>query len=410
VIGFSPSDEQQLIVRTLTEFASAELRAHARAHERARSVSEELQRAHHQLGATLIELPEEAGGAGLGAVTAALAREALAVGDVAAAIELDGPGAAALALLELGGGDQARRWLAPFAAADGHRHRAALAFSEASPPPPGRLFGTRAVPDGGDYLISGEKAFVVGAPLADLVVVVCELAEHGDAGPLVPAAFVLTAPAWQAGPRLTTLGLDAVAAGSLRFDRARVPASARLPLSPSPEVALTRLWTRLALAQAARAVGLAQASATAALAYAQERTAFGRPVAHFQAMAFLLADISTELDAARLMTWRAAALLDAGRTAPAELLAAASMASAQATRAAEWITERGVQVLGGAGYLQDHLQEKWMRDAKMLALMGPSREDAYRLIGAVELGPEVQEVQWEPAVPLPGPELQPLFT
>jgi alkylation response protein AidB-like acyl-CoA dehydrogenase len=143
-------------------------------------------------------------------------------------------------------------------------------------------------------------------------------------------------------------------------------------------------------------VGLARAAYEFALAYAQERKAFGKPIAHFQALAFMLADMAMDVDSARWMVWRAAADLEKG--ACASTMAAAVHANEAAFR----VADNAVQLLGGAGYIRDYPVEKWMRDTKTLALFGPSSEHAQLALSSAELGHDVGSR-------LPPSALQPFF-
>jgi acyl-CoA dehydrogenase len=165
-----------------------------------------------------------------------------------------------------------------------------------------------------------------------------------------------------------------------------------------------------ALLVAARAVGLARAAFEATRSYCEERKAFGKPVGHFQAVAFTLADRAMEVDAARAMVWRAAWLWDEVaraaegqgdvRTALLHTAWAASYAQESAMRAGD----DAVQLHGGSGFMRDYPVEKWMRDAKQLQLCGMTAEQADQLATAAALGTTI-----DPAIVLPGPESQNVF-
>ncbi len=156
---------------------------------------------------------------------------------------------------------------------------------------------------------------------------------------------------------------------------------------------MRRYFDSLSVVTAARAVGLAGAAFEYARSYAEERIAFGKPIGHFQAVAFLVADMATAVDAARWLLWKAAWTVDQKQPATGELAAA----QAQALEAAFFCANSAVQVLGGAGYVQDHPVEKWMRDAKVLSLYGQHAQAAHAALLAAELGQ-----------PLDAPELFPL--
>jgi acyl-CoA dehydrogenase len=163
---------------------------------------------------------------------------------------------------------------------------------------------------------------------------------------------------------------------------------------------MRRMFARMSLMTSARQVGLARASYEHALAFTQDRVAFGKPVAHFQAVAFTLAEMHMDVESARLMVWRAAVAFDGGGE-----LEAAGAALDHANEAAWRVADNGVQLLGGAGYIQDHPVEKWMRDTKALALMAQTSEGARLPIAAVAAG---QPGAFGPG--LPSPWIQPVVT
>jgi alkylation response protein AidB-like acyl-CoA dehydrogenase len=157
------------------------------------------------------------------------------------------------------------------------------------------------------------------------------------------------------------------------------------------------MFLRGSLMNAARQVGLARASYEFALEYTQERKAFGKPVAHFQSIAFTLAEMAMDVDAARWMVWRAAVDLEKGRAG--SLLEAVTHANDCAWR----VADNGVQLLGGAGFVQDYPVEKWMRDTKALALYGPPSEITLLAAAGAELGHPI-------GTGLPSTSFQPFLT
>jgi acyl-CoA dehydrogenase len=160
-----------------------------------------------------------------------------------------------------------------------------------------------------------------------------------------------------------------------------------------------RLFGRMVLTCAARQVGLARAAYEYALAYTQERQAFGKPVAHFQAIAFTLAEMHMDVEAARWMVWRAAPQSGGEKGALREI----AMAGAHANEAAWRVADNAVQLLGGAGFVQDYPVEKWLRDTKALALTAPTEQLSQLQVASVELGHPVD-------APWPTNAIQPIFT
>jgi alkylation response protein AidB-like acyl-CoA dehydrogenase len=164
--------------------------------------------------------------------------------------------------------------------------------------------------------------------------------------------------------RVQPCGLEAAGACELRLN------GAPIALRIVDAAALERARARMLLHVAALLVGVARAACAYATRYAAERTAFGRPIAHHQALAFLLVDMATAVDAARMAVWRAAAAIDCG----AELAWAGTSAFAEAAEQALFVTPSAVQVLGGHGFMKDHPVEKYMRDARTLAQLGGGRD------------------------------------
>jgi alkylation response protein AidB-like acyl-CoA dehydrogenase len=335
MLSFQPEEEERLAVESARSFAKDRLRPALRKHE-AEGVPLEVRREFHALGLCGVDLPADLGFAGGSMMLRAMVEEAVAFGDPGAAFALDGPGAAGWAIAVWGSAEQQRRFLAPLA--EDAALRCALAWPCDGEPRvearEGKLFGTH--------------RGVLAGHAADRVV--C-LAKDG--------AYVVERGEFRAEREVQPLGLAEVGVADLVFDGARAE---RL----SSEAAGDELLRRYQIVAAARAVGLSSAAFEHARKYAAERQAFGKPVAHFQAVAFMLADMATELDAARLMVWRAANALD-GKTADAP--AHVARAADHAREMAAFVTSSAVQVLGGAGYVQDHPVEKWMRDARALAVV-----------------------------------------
>jgi alkylation response protein AidB-like acyl-CoA dehydrogenase len=277
-----------------------------------------------------MDLPPELGFAGVSLTTRALAEEELAAGDLGACVALDAPGLAGEVIRAGGSPEQRKRWLSPFAG-DPLR-RAAMKLDDAV------LGGARA-----QLLVAGDRVHESGfSGVEDRYVL--GIAE------LPPAKVTVSGPGEQ-------LASDGVRAAIFRY----------------------------AGVNAARAVGCARAAFEHARRYAEERTAFGKPIGHFQAIAFLLADMAMEIDGARLLNWRACRALDRAADDAERLLA---QSAAQARDMLAFVTSNAVQILGGAGFVQDHPVEKWMRDARVLAAYGLTADAAraFAASGEFEIG------------------------
>jgi alkylation response protein AidB-like acyl-CoA dehydrogenase len=348
MIDFSPSEEQQLIVETVRQFAVNEVRPRARECDESGSIPDSLLAQAHELGLVANALPESHGGGGeRSAVTGALIAEELAWGDAAIALAILSPGLCGLPLADHGSDAQQASVISRLTGAS--FVPGSLAIVEPRFGNDAFAPKTTAVAEGGEYRLSGEKCFVPWLPGGEHVVVTAQL----DG---VARAFVVERGAsGLAAEREQNMGLQGLESVELRLDGVRVPGDALLA-----EGALRDLVIRGRVALAIVAVGIARASFEVARDYAKERHAFGVPIASKQAIAFKLADMSIEIDGARLLAWEAAARLDAGQDALRE----ATLAWQQASRTALQVADGAVQVLGGHGYIRDYLPEMHLRNAR----------------------------------------------
>ncbi len=404
MIDFEPTEEQRLMQGSVADLAKSALYPRTREMERLREVPEDTRRLAHEMGLGLACVPEAAGGAGLGMTTSVMIEEELGAADAGAAFGLPGPGALATAVVELGSIDQASRALADFAGDDGHSRFGAVAWSEPAPCRERAGFVTVAEPCDGGYVITGKKAFVTNAHRAHRFVVLAQVdASQGWAG---IGAFLVEkgAEGLSIGARHDTLGLDAADFGAIELTRVRVDEAARLVPEGDFTRALLRFFAKRALVVAARAVGLARFAYEIAREYAETRTAFGKPIGHFQAVAFTLADRLMDVDSSRWLVWKAASLWDAGEKEDHALVATAR-AAATAFEAAMRTADDCVSLHGGSGFIRDLIAEKLMRDAKQLALTAPTAEQLDQLAAAIEVGAPL-----DPAVVLPTPDAQAIFT
>ena len=354
MIGFEPSDEQQLVVETVRQFAENEIRPGARGWNESRQLPASLLAHAHALGLVASGIAEAHGGGGArSAVTGALIAEELAWGDLGAALAILSPSLVALPVQDHGTPEQQREWLPRFTAAGFVPGSLALVEPrfEDDPFHP----ATTARRSGNRYLLSGQKCFV---PWLDATPVVLVIANEGDR----PAGFLVPrdAEGLAASPE-RNMGLDSLPTAELSLRDVEVPVSARLGGAAGDGAAAIVHRGRVGLA--AMAVGVARAAFEIARDYAREREAFGAPIATKQAIAFKLADMAIEIDGARLLVWEAAWNLDAGHDAGR----LAVLAYRQAARVALDVTDGAVQVLGGHGYIRDHLPELHLRNARGFA-------------------------------------------
>ncbi|MEJ7735069.1 MAG: acyl-CoA dehydrogenase family protein [Polyangiaceae bacterium] len=427
MISFEPTEDQVLMRDSVASFAKTTLLPRVRETEKLRAVPDDVRQLAHEMGLGLVAVPEACGGQGLGLTTSVLLEEELGAADAAAPFGFPGPHAFAHAVLELGSEEQASAELTDFSAADAHARFGAVAWSEAKPHPTRAGFTTVARTTASGFEITGKKSFVINAGLADRFVVFAQVDEaagwHGIGAFLVRRdAAGLTI-----GARHDTLGLDAAWFGEIDLAAVQVPAAARLTAPRDGEGgtdvdrfvrATARFFARQALVVAARAVGLSRYAWELAREHCETRVAFGKPIGHFQAVAFTLSDRLMDVDSARWLVWRAAQAWDslggdgapaagssARKKAEAHALKASAQAAAHALEAAMRCGDDCVGLHGGSGFIRDLVAEKLMRDAKQLALVCPTAEQLDQLATAVELG-----VPLDPALVLPTPDAQAIFT
>jgi hypothetical protein len=346
VIDFQPDDEQQLIVETVREFAAAELRPRAREAEEAGKLPADLLERAHALGLVASALPESHGGGGQrSALTGALVAEQLAWGDLALALAILSPGLVALPLAEFGTPEQQAELLPAFAGPS--FVPGALAWVEPRFDSDVYRPATSARRAGSGWRLDGAKCLV---PWLDGLATLGVVARDGEAVQLF--LLPVDAPGLRALPA-SYMGLRALPLVELQLEGVSVPESARVAAD------LRRIAAQGRVALAALAVGVARAAFELARDYAKQRETFGAPIATRQSIAFMLADMATEIDGLRLLTWEAAWQLDRGLDATR----AAALAVSQARRVGLQCADGAVQIFGGHGYTREYLPELLLRNA-----------------------------------------------
>jgi alkylation response protein AidB-like acyl-CoA dehydrogenase len=357
MFGFEPSEEQKTLVESVRRFAARKLRAHARDADERSELPPDLTAAGSELALLPASLPEAYGGFGeRSALTGALFAEELAWGDLSAALALLAPGLVALPVLLAGTEAQKRDILPPFCA-EGYVPGAAALLEPRHDFDPWRL-QTRARRMGDGFVLDGVKCNVPCAASAQWTLVYAALDGTTQ-------AFLVKrgTPGLAVGGREANMGLRALPLYEVTLRECRVPGAMRLGGEAGADPAPLIDSFRVALG--ALAVGQARAAYEYALDYAKSRVAFGEAIAQRQAIAFMLAEMATDIEAARLMVWEAAWTVDAGRPATREACLAKTFADDMVLQ----VTDRAVQVLGGHGYIRDHPVEMWLRNGRGFAVM-----------------------------------------
>lgn len=356
----TPDDDQRLILETVREFAAEVVRPAAADADTAAAPPADLLTRAAELGITSINVPENLDGAAAGrsAVTNALVYEALSHGDLGLALPIIAPSGVAIALTNWGTDEQQKTYLPAYAGENVPASSVAVAEPRALFDP--FALHTTAVRAPGGYVLDGVKSLVPVAGSSELFVVAAELDGR-------PALFIVEASA--SGVTTTSdpsMGLRGAAIGRLHLDRVSVPASALLgsddPTERRQQYAEAIRSARLGWS--ALAVGTCQAVLDYVIPYVNEREAFGEPISNRQAVAFMVADIATELEGMRLVTWRGAARVDQGMSYAREAALARKLATDKGMR----IGLDGVQLLGGHGFVKEHPVERWYRNLRAVGV------------------------------------------
>jgi len=239
---------------------------------------------------------------------------------------------------------------------------------------------TSAVKDGNEWVLNGTKNFITNASYADISVVIAVTDKNDQKRGISAFAIEMDRKGIRPGKKENKLGMRASDTAELVMEDCRVPASNILGNIGDGFVDALRVLDGGRISIGALAVGIARGAYEAARDYAKQRNAFGRPIADFQAIQFMLADMATEIDAARLLCYRAAVLKDNGQ----RVTQASAMAKLYASEVAVRCTEKGVQIFGGYGFIKDFPAEKYYRDVK-LCTIGEGTSEIQRMVIARQL-------------------------
>jgi acyl-CoA dehydrogenase len=362
-VSFALTDEQKELRRLAHEFAEREIRPNEAEHDAEMRHPAELVAHAHELGLMNLHVPAEYGGLGLSAFDGMLVGEEINWGctGIGTSILANGLGAAPVILF--GSPEQKAQWLTPLAEAP---ILCSFALSEPGAGSDVAALRSTAVREGDEYVLNGSKTFITNAGHAEWSVVFAKTdparGHRGISAFIVPMGL----PGVTIEKHLEKMGQRATDTSAFALHDVRVPAEYRLGAEGDGfKIAMATLdFTRPGTAIGA--VAVAQAAYEHALAYARERVTFDLPIAMHQAIGFMVADMATEIQAARLLCWQAAWMLDQGMGREATL--SSSFAKRFAADTAMKVTTDAVQVLGGYGYIKEYPVEKLMRDAKLFQI------------------------------------------
>ena len=356
VFDLTLTDSQQLMRDTMQRFAKERLRPNALRADEDSSPPEGLLDEAHALGLSMLAVPEALGGAGeqRSPITNVIVAEDLARGDMSLALAALAPVSVVHAIVDYGTAEQQGQYLPVFA--QDAFYPAAIALLESRPLFDPHRLATRASLNGSGYIITGEKALVPLAEDAELFLVFADVAGK-------PEAFLID----KATPGLTveadaTMGLRAAKLGRLRLENVHVPVSQKLGGEQGSDA--ERLIDLARIAWGALSVGACDALLEYVKTYCRERVAFGEPIVYRQSVSFAIANIALELDAMRLMVYRAASRAERGKSFRRE----AALARIQCAEKAMQIGTEGVQLLGGHGFIKEHPVELWYRQLRAVGI------------------------------------------
>jgi alkylation response protein AidB-like acyl-CoA dehydrogenase len=374
-VDFQLTEEQQMFRDMVHDFAEKELKPRARHTDEAAEFNAEAVKKMGPLGLLGLNVPEEYGGAGVDPISAALALEQIGWGCGSTGLAVaahNGLGCAPIALF--GSEEQKNKWLPILATGKGRLGALALTEPGAGSDLAGgvRVFAERR---GDEWIINGEKMWCTNASIAETIITLCRTNKSGGSKSLSMIIVPTDIPGLAIGPAEKKMGVKGSPTHAVKYDDVRVPAENLLgPEGRGLHQALQTLdGGRISIG--ALSVGLAQAAFEEACKYAQERQTFGMPIASHQAVKWMIADAATQIDAARLMVYRAAWLKANGKSFTKE----AAMAKLFASEAAEKVCFNAIQIHGGYGYSAEFPVERIYRDQRLMTI-GEGTSEILRLV------------------------------
>ncbi len=364
MIEFALTDEQREFRDLAHKFAEKTIRPIAAEADEKEEVPWDVVKKAHQAGLITVAFPEKYGGGGVESVlTKALIDEEIFWGCAGIGTLIGGAGLCATPILLAGTEEQKEKYITRFC--DPNKVTlGAYALTEPAAGSDPASMTTSARREKDKYILNGSKTFITNAGIADIYLVFATIDPARGTDGITALIVEKDWPGVVPGRKEKKMGIRASHTAGITFDNVEVPIENRLGQEGEGFKIAMQTFDITRSHIAAGAVGIARAAYEYALNYAHERKQFGKPIGSFQAIAFMLADMAMQIDAARLLVWRAAWLYDAGQSCTTE----ASMAKAFAADVAMKVTTDAVQILGGYGYMREYPVEKWMRDAKIMQI------------------------------------------
>ncbi|HSK74802.1 MAG TPA: acyl-CoA dehydrogenase family protein [Pyrinomonadaceae bacterium] len=377
-MNFELNEEQEQIKYSVREFAESEIAPHVLEWDETQHFPEELRPQLAELGLMGVIFPEEYGGAGMGYIEYATIIEEL--GRVDGSVGLSVAAHNSLCsnhIYQYGTEEQKQKYLVPLAQGESW---GAWGLTEAQAGSDAGGTRTTAVPSNGGYIVNGSKNFITHAITGEICVAVAATDKEKGTRGISAFIFEKSMEGFKSDKKENKLGMRASETASVVFEDCYVPDENLLGKEGEGFYQAMQILDGGRISIAALSIGIAQGAYEAALKYSKERQQFGRPIAEFQAIQFKLADMATQIEAARLLTQQAASLKDAGKKTTKE----SSMAKLYASEVAVRVSEESVQIHGGYGYTKDYPAEKYWRDSK-LCTIGEGTSEIQRLVIAKQL-------------------------
>jgi alkylation response protein AidB-like acyl-CoA dehydrogenase len=373
--GIALTEEQQEFVALARDFAEREIRPRAREVDEADTESPlDLWQKAAQIGLASYMLPAEYGGGGItDLVTQCLVQQELCYGDVGIGNFLTSSAFFSGPVEALGNEEQKKRWLTPLTG--DNPPVTALAVTEPGVGSDSAALQTRAVREGDEYVLNGQKTWISNAPYARWIIVFATVDPALRSRGVTAFVVDRDTPGVTIGQPMKKMGQRGIANAEVFLEDVRVPLEARLGEEGQGFYGLMRTFDASRILIGAGATGLSRAALDQSTRYAQERTQFGKPIIEHQAVAFRLADMAAKTDVSHLVTMRAARLYDQGEMTAME----SAVAKLTASENTSWVTNAALSIHGGWGYSREFLLEKWVRDAKLEELE-EGTSDIQRLI------------------------------
>ncbi|HEX9162482.1 MAG TPA: acyl-CoA dehydrogenase family protein [Thermoanaerobaculia bacterium] len=372
-MDFGLTEEQEQIRQMVRDFAESEIKPHLMEWDEAQHFPVDTFKRAGELGMLGVTLPEEYGGAGLSYVDYVNVIEELGVIDSGFALSVAAHNSLCTGHTYLAGTDeQKKNWLPKLTSGE---WIGAWGLTEPGSGSDASGMRTTAVKDGDGWVLNGTKNFITNATYANLAVVLAVTDRSDQKHGITAFAVEMDRKGIRPGKKENKLGMRVSDTAELVLEDCRVPAESLLGKVGYGFIDAMKVLDGGRISIGALAIGIARGAYEAARDYAKQRTAFGHPIADFQAIQFMLADMATEIEAARLLCYRAAVLKDAGQ----RVTQYSAMAKLYSSEVAVRATERGVQIFGGYGFIKDFPAEKYYRDVK-LCTIGEGTSEIQRLV------------------------------